>query len=222
MRAKDNHPYMVKNWSEFQHYKNRTPPWVKLHRTLLDDIEYHKLDCLAAKCLPLVWLIASENDGRLPDLHELAFRLRITETQCRKVINALSPWVYQDASKMLVGCNQVATLETETETETETEKDGEKDGEKDVETKADKRHPLLSFGEFENVKLTESEYNKLCEKHGRKTADTGIDMVSAWLVNTKQKPKNHYACMNSNSWVWREMPAEAKSQATQNKRLTVR
>lgn len=116
-------PYAVRNWGEFQHYKKRTPPWVKLHRKLLDDIDYHKCDPLAAKCLPLIWLIASECDGSLPDLPELAFRLRITESQCAKVISALSSWLYQDASNGLADCKQDATLETETEGEEKAEAD---------------------------------------------------------------------------------------------------
>ena len=27
----------IKNWGEFQHYKKRNPPWIKLHKKLLDD-----------------------------------------------------------------------------------------------------------------------------------------------------------------------------------------
>ena len=30
----------IKNWSEFQHYKDRAPPWVKLHHSLLDNFEW--------------------------------------------------------------------------------------------------------------------------------------------------------------------------------------
>ena len=33
----------VKNWSAFQHYRHRRPPWIKLHRGLLDDFAWHRL-----------------------------------------------------------------------------------------------------------------------------------------------------------------------------------
>ena len=33
----------VKNWAEFQHYRSRRPPWIKLHRGLLDDYAWHRL-----------------------------------------------------------------------------------------------------------------------------------------------------------------------------------
>lgn len=72
-----NYSAKVRNWAEFQHYKDRAPPWLKLHRGLLDNIDYHKLSPLAAKALPLCWLIASEHEGNLPDVDTLAFRLRI-------------------------------------------------------------------------------------------------------------------------------------------------
>jgi len=58
----------VTGWRTFQHYKDRTtPPWIKLHSSLLHD---HGFACLhdASKAhLMLVWLLASRNDGRIPD-----------------------------------------------------------------------------------------------------------------------------------------------------------
>jgi hypothetical protein len=69
--------------------------------------------------LVLCWLIASESDGELPALGDLAFRLRITLKQLNEVIIQLSPWLEQNASKALAECKQHAMPETETETETE-------------------------------------------------------------------------------------------------------
>ena len=69
----------IKNWHKFQHFKDRKPPWVKLYRDLLDDIDWHELDSKAAKVLVMLWLIASEEDGQIPEIKRLAFRLRISE-----------------------------------------------------------------------------------------------------------------------------------------------
>jgi 5-methylcytosine-specific restriction endonuclease McrA len=79
----------VKNWSQFQHYKDRSPPWLKLHRSLLDNLDYHMLSPMAAKCLPLIWLIASESDGVIPETVVLAFRLRLPESECFDVVEEL-------------------------------------------------------------------------------------------------------------------------------------
>lgn len=56
----------VKNWSEFQHYKDRHPPWIKLHRALLDDYEFARLQDASKAHLMLIWLFASSHDGRVP------------------------------------------------------------------------------------------------------------------------------------------------------------
>jgi hypothetical protein len=57
----------VKNWTEFQHYKDRNPPWIKLHRTLLDDYEFSRLQDASKAHLMLIWLFASQKDGLVPD-----------------------------------------------------------------------------------------------------------------------------------------------------------
>lgn len=79
-----------KNWKSFQHYKDRAPLWIKLHRGLLDNIDYHLLTPLAGKCLPLIWLIASEKDGSLPGADELAFRLRISASEAGDILEQLT------------------------------------------------------------------------------------------------------------------------------------
>lgn len=87
--------YRIKSWEKFQHFKDRRPPWVKLYRDVLDDMEWHELDPSAAKILVMLWLIASEDDGRLPDSKKLAFRLRTSERDVIEAISQLSHWVEQ-------------------------------------------------------------------------------------------------------------------------------
>jgi len=110
----------IKNWTKFQHFKDRRPPWVKLYRDILDDLEWHELDPLAAKVLVMLWLIASENNGRIPDNKTLAFRLRLTEVKTKEIIIKLSHWLEQDDMTMISEQYQSDSTERETETETET------------------------------------------------------------------------------------------------------
>lgn len=56
----------VKNWETFQHYKRRNPPWVKLHRAVLDDYAFCSLPDAAKGHLMLLWLYASQNNGQVP------------------------------------------------------------------------------------------------------------------------------------------------------------
>jgi hypothetical protein len=116
----------IKNWTKFQHFKDRRPPWVKLYRDILDDLEWHELDPLAAKVLVMLWLIASENEGRIPDNKTLAFRLRLTELKTKEIIIKLSHWLEQDDINKISKGYQVDLPEKETETELETETKREK------------------------------------------------------------------------------------------------
>ena len=116
----------IKNWTKFQHFKDRRPPWVKLYRDILDDLEWHELDPLAAKVLVMLWLIASEDDGRIPDTKTLAFRLRLTEIKTKEIVIKLSHWLEQDDINVISSGYQLDLPERETETEKETETKKEK------------------------------------------------------------------------------------------------
>jgi hypothetical protein len=117
----------IKNWTKFQHFKDRRPPWVKLYRDILDDLEWHELDPLAAKVLVMFWLIASEDDGRIPDTKTLAFRLRLTEVKTKEIVSKLSHWLEQDDINVISSGYQLDSTETERETERETEVEKEKE-----------------------------------------------------------------------------------------------
>ena len=116
----------IKNWNKFQHFKDRKPPWVKLYRDLLDDIDWHELDAQASKVLVMLWLIASEEDGNIPATKTLAFRLRMTEKQTIDCLNKLSHWLEQDDINVISERYQDDSLETETETYIEKEKETKK------------------------------------------------------------------------------------------------
>lgn len=105
----------IKNWAQFQHFKDRKPPWVKLYRDLLDDMEWHQLEPKAAKAIVMFWLIASESEGELPEARKLAFRLRITERELDDVIGKLSHWLEQSDIEPISERYQVDAPETETE-----------------------------------------------------------------------------------------------------------
>lgn len=111
----------IKGWEQFQHFKDRRPPWIKLYRDLLDDIHWHELPAQSAKILVMLWLIASENDGYLPETKTLCFRLRCTEKVLIQSVSELSHWLDTVISPRY----HDGTLEKETETETETEKETE-------------------------------------------------------------------------------------------------
>jgi hypothetical protein len=117
--------FQVKNWDKYQHYKDRSPPWIKLHRALLNDRGWHALSGDASKLLVECWLVASESgDGTIPvSVDDLAWRLRRTQKVASLAIQELVAqgfleWCTQGASAVLASC----TTEGETERERETDK----------------------------------------------------------------------------------------------------
>ena len=113
----------IKNWHKFQHFKDRKPPWVKLYRDLLDDIDWHELDPKSAKVLVMLWLIASEEDGNIPEAKRLAFRLRMSEKDTKDCLIKLSHWLEHDDINVISEEYQDDAPETETEIETKKEKE---------------------------------------------------------------------------------------------------
>ena len=114
-----------KNWSVFQHYKDRRPPWIKLYRNLLDDMKFMRLPIASKAIAPCLWLLASEFDDGVIDMsiEEIAFRLRMTEKEIESGLKALidNEFFYLD-SMMLASSLHGAIPEREKEIEIEKEK----------------------------------------------------------------------------------------------------
>lgn len=101
----------VKNWEQFQHYADRSPPWIKLHRSVLDDYEFSSLPDASKAHLMLIWLLASSNDGRIPsDPAWLTRRLATTETLDLDVLVAAGFLLPEhDASAPIAPCEHDAS-----------------------------------------------------------------------------------------------------------------
>jgi hypothetical protein len=102
-----------KNWKSFQHYTDRKPAWIKLHRDLLNDYDYWCLPVASRALAPCLWLLASEyKDGKIDiSLDGLAFKFRMTRGE---VADALAPLIekgFFDASEPLADCKQDAIPE---------------------------------------------------------------------------------------------------------------
>jgi len=59
--------FHVKGWRRFQHYGDRTPPWVKLYNSLLEDFAFAGLSDAAKFHLIGIWLLASRTANVIPD-----------------------------------------------------------------------------------------------------------------------------------------------------------
>lgn len=120
----------VKNFDKFQHYKDRSPPWVKLHATVLEDYDFNRLQDASKAHLMLLWVLASRTDNKIPaDSEWIKTRIgAISPVNIAELVDAgfivLDQEVQQAehvASNPLHKQSNCAMPEKEEETEVETE-----------------------------------------------------------------------------------------------------
>jgi hypothetical protein len=126
--------FRVRNWDKFQHYKNRNPPWIKLHTELLENYDFARLPD-ASKLLALcIWMLAARSDNKIPadpvwvqskcNIKSKVDLQPLFDGQFIEWIQEL-PLPEQDASKMLARCEQSACSEERRDRgETEVELNG--------------------------------------------------------------------------------------------------
>ena len=123
----------VKNWSRYQSYKDRRPPWIRFHRSILDDYKYQSMSAESRALLPMLWLLACEDadptSGLIrADVEEISFRLRLSHETVTGSLHEIEDADFigciESVTEPLRGRDETVTPETETEAETETETEG--------------------------------------------------------------------------------------------------
>ena len=105
------HYLSVPNWANLQHYKDRDPTWIKLHRTLLSNYEWAQLPDASKAHLIGLWLVAARTDNRIPaDPAWLARQIGATDAVDLEPLLA-GGWVawIEPASDALATCYQPAS-----------------------------------------------------------------------------------------------------------------
>lgn len=119
--------FSVKNFERFQHYKDRSPPWIKLYNELLDDYNFSKLPDASKWHLIAIWLLASRSDNKIPyDAAWIAGRINANTPVDLEIFAHLGFIVVdqslqtpeQDASNAISECLSRDRVETETEKRT--------------------------------------------------------------------------------------------------------
>ena len=98
----------VKNWSKFQHYKTRNPPWIKLYRGIASDYAFCQLSDVDKCHLIMLWVEAAAHDGLVAnDAAYLRRRLSLKSNPDLKLfIN--NGWLIENAS---INSGDVASIE---------------------------------------------------------------------------------------------------------------
>ena len=152
----------VRNWDKFQPtMKDRNVIWIKIYRQILEDYEWHNLSSDSKATLLELLLLASENNGQLPEVHKIAFRLRKTEDFINEQIGLLSHWLQLD-NNLITTCEQDVAVEKSREREEKT---------------------YVRFDEFWNTLLPKRRVNRkgCIEKWKNHNLDTEADNILSWL-----------------------------------------
>lgn len=105
--------FSVKNFERFQHYKDRSPPWIKLYNELLDDYDFGLLPDASKMHLVAIWLLASRSDNKIPlDPKWIARKISATDPVDLTILKNAGFIEYnQDCSEPLAECLQDAIPE---------------------------------------------------------------------------------------------------------------
>lgn len=117
--------FSVKNFERYQHYKDRSPPWIKLYNDVLDDYQFGLLPDAAKAHLFAIWLLASRYENKIPyDAEWVSRRINATSTiDLQQLSKAGFIVLNQDCSITLADCKRDAIPERERETEAERERE---------------------------------------------------------------------------------------------------
>ena len=85
----------IKNWDKYNHYKHKSDmKWFKCYgRDLLNDADFMMMDDVKQVTLFKLWCLASESQGNLPQVSEIAFRLRKPIDFVEKMLKELDAWL---------------------------------------------------------------------------------------------------------------------------------
>lgn len=116
--------FSVRNLDQWQHYKDRNPPWIKLHVVLLNNYDFGRLPDASKAHALCIMVLASQCDNSLPwDPKWIASKINATTpVDLDRLVSAGVIEVKHDASATLADGKQSACVETEeSRGETETE-----------------------------------------------------------------------------------------------------
>ena len=131
-----NHFIRIKGWDKYQHYKDRNPPWIKLHQELLTSLTWALADDASRVLAIALMMIAAKTGNRTPAnpeyikrvayLHELPDFSQLIQLEFIEIIDDNGNLVVTGISALADASKMQAFARPETETEEETEREKKK------------------------------------------------------------------------------------------------
>jgi hypothetical protein len=106
----------IRNWKKFQHYKDRNPPWIKLHFEMLASEDWVTLSDASKLLVPVCMLIASKHEGMVPNNPDYIKRVAYLDKRPN-----LTPLISCGFLQIMQADDSVVQATARPETERETE-----------------------------------------------------------------------------------------------------
>lgn len=180
--------FKVKDYEKFQHYKDRSPPWIKLYNSTLEDYTFATLEDKDKAHLVAIWLLASRYENKLPyDKIFIAGKINARspvdlDLLCEKGFIIKIKGINKGAGDLLANLEESARPEREREAETES------------------KHIPISELDFSKFTDEQKEYFK------KKAPDVDIsdliDTMKNWCAAKGKRYENYYRALQD--WAKRE------------------
>ena len=190
--------YSIKNWSKYQHYKDRNPPWIKLHFELLTSPDWVMLDDASRVLSVAIMLIASRNDGRIDcSPNGLAYLKRVAYLNTDPDISPLVATGFLVPQADACGCKQMqADVRPETETEAETEAEAEERRERERRACAEDFNALYQSRPSGPLMTAEGAYYQAIE-----AGATHEVLMARWPEYCRRQEKNGLNVPHLANWL---------------------
>lgn len=185
----------VKNWTRYQHYKDRCPPWIKLATDTFQNYEFSRLHDASKLLAICIWTIAARSkDGSVPNDFEYLKRQgalgpMVKPEHLKELINQ---GFVEICSEVLADCKQTACSEGEGEGETEREAEEETEQSSPRREDASAGTPIVGFsfpcdGKVKSWSLTQELLTEWSEAFPTLDILAECRQAHAWI---RAKPEN--------------------------------
>ena len=187
--------YEIPTWRDYQHYKDRDPPWIKLHFSLMTSPTWVMLDDASRVLAIASMLIASRNHGKVPA--DPAYIKRVAYLSSADFTPLLSCGFLKVSSEMLANAS---TLQAKATTE-------ERREEKNTSVSSEK----IAFDGMNFIGLN-GHIEAWKKAYPKVDVAAEVAKAEAWyLANPTKQKKNHARFLNG--WLSRATPQVSEDEA---------
>lgn len=100
----------IKNYEQYQHYKDRNPPWIKLYRCIMNDYDLRSVPVTSRLAYVYLLIVASETDNRIPNDHKFLsarFGFDVNELTINPLID--SGFLLASGARRLLACHATSS-----------------------------------------------------------------------------------------------------------------